>query len=77
MLRIIIPLLVTLGGLGVLFCSAKNYDWFMELRRAKQLSAAFGRNGTRVIYALLGIALVVVGIMVMINPPPIDMTPME
>ncbi len=67
--KIVIPVLVILGGLFAIFCSIKNYDWFMEHRKAQMLAAVLGRNGTRVFYALLGLALVTVGLVVMLNPP--------
>jgi hypothetical protein len=69
MLQTVIPILIALGGVFALFCSFKNYDWFMEHRRARAISAIIGRTGTRMFYGMLAIALVVVGVVLIVNPP--------
>jgi len=40
-----------------------NWDWFMNDRRAAFFVSVFGRTGARVFYALLGIALIGIGIL--------------
>ena len=49
--------LLLLGGAFTLVCAVKDYDWFMEHRKAHFFVAIFGRRGARVIYGVLGAAL--------------------
>lgn len=61
--------LIAACGLFSLVCAAKNYDWFMEHRKARALSAIIGRTGARVFYITLGVALIVAGILFFVYPP--------
>jgi hypothetical protein len=56
------PLLVTGGGVFTIFCAYMNYDWFMNHYKAAPIVAVFGRDGTRAIYIIAGIALIVMGL---------------
>jgi hypothetical protein len=49
-------------GLFSIFCAAMNFEWFVNSRKARLFVKIFGRNGARVFYILLGIALVAGGI---------------
>ncbi len=43
------------------FC---NWDWFMNYSIARLIVALFGRQGARIFYAVLGVALIVFGTLV-------------
>jgi hypothetical protein len=45
------------GGIFAAVCAICDFDWFIGHRKARIFVAIFGRNGTRVVYALLGGAL--------------------
>ena len=61
--------LIVFAGLFSAFCAAKDYDWFMEHRKARYLSAIIGRGGTRAFYIALGVVLIIVGALFFIHPP--------
>lgn len=60
---LIMGLLFAAGGIFSICGAALNWDWFLESRKARFFVNVFGRNGARVIYAVLGAVLVVVGIL--------------
>ena len=66
--KMLISALIALAGLFSVFCSLKNYDWFMEHRKAKALSAILTRTGARIFYATLGVALFMVGTVMFFRP---------
>ena len=45
-------------GLFSIFCSAMNFDWFFEHRKAAKFVEIFGRSGTRVFYIVLGVLMI-------------------
>ncbi|MGE3803476.1 MAG: immunity 17 family protein [Gemmataceae bacterium] len=58
--------------LGVLFCAIGlfsivsalgDWDWFMNHWRARLFVQLFGRNGARVFYVILGVAIFGLGIL--------------
>ena len=49
------------AGLFALAGAGFDWDWFMESRKARFFTAILGRNGARVAYMLLGVALIVMG----------------
>lgn len=53
-----------LGSMGVFtICGAAcDWDWFMGSRKARFFVAMLGRNGARVFYGLLGIAIILIGL---------------
>ncbi len=53
-------LIIFLGAFS-LFCAVMNFDWFMESRRARIFVGMFGRDGARIFYGLLGLALMGLG----------------
>ncbi len=58
----IVALIIILGG-GI-FCilaAIFNWNWFFENRKAYVFTKLFGRIGARVFYAILGVALIVLG----------------
>ncbi|MDR2006197.1 MAG: immunity 17 family protein [Acidaminococcales bacterium] len=50
-------LLMLAGGFSA-FCAFKDYDWFMESRKARLLVKIFGRKVVRAFYVALGAALI-------------------
>jgi len=40
-----------------------DWDWFMNHRKTQFFNRIFGRTGARIVYALLGTSLIVVGVM--------------
>jgi hypothetical protein len=53
--------IICLVGIFAVFCAARDYDWFMNHRKARLLVSIFGRTAIRVFYILVGIVLVAVG----------------
>ncbi len=58
-------LFLSLGCLTVL-AAVFNYDWFFRTAGATPFVGWLGRNGARLFYAVLGIALIVCGVIGMI-----------
>ena len=56
-------LLMTVTGAGVVFFAFKDYDWFMNSFKAVPLRIILGRDGTRVLYIIFGIAIFFIGLM--------------
>lgn len=48
-------------GLFTLAGAIGNWEWFMNSRKARRLSRLITRNGARIFYSVLGIALMVLG----------------
>ena len=51
-----------LAGLFTIVAAANDWEWFMASSRARPLVGAFGRDGARLVYAALGLALIVGGV---------------
>ena len=45
-------------GLFMILAAIMNWDWFMESSRARMMSRLLTRNGARIFYAILGLALI-------------------
>lgn len=52
------------GGLFSLLGAIFNWNWFMNHRKAKNLSAILTPTGTRIFYGILGIAVMSFGILI-------------
>lgn len=59
----IVGVILLLAGLFAAFCAVANWDWFFELRKAQFFVSVLGRTGARIFYAVLGAALVVLGLL--------------
>lgn len=60
------------AGLFAIAGSLLDWDWFMNNRKAKIFVKLFGRNGARIFYCLLGLAIAVLGFLItfgIITPP--------
>ena len=49
------------GGVFTLVAAILDWDWFMNHPKARFFVGLFGRTGTRIFYALLGVFLIAVG----------------
>ncbi len=49
-------------GLFALFSAACNWDWSYRLWKARYMEARFGRRGARIFYAMLGAAMIALGV---------------
>jgi hypothetical protein len=65
----VLPSVLIFCGLFSIVCALKDYDWFMNSRRAAFFLRVFGRKGARAFYVLLGAALIIFSAYaVLINP---------
>ncbi len=44
--------------------AALDWDWFINSRKARFFVTTFGRTGARVFYAILGLVVVVLGLLI-------------
>lgn len=51
-----------LCGVFSIFCSVKNYDWFLNNRKAYLIVKIAGRNGARIFYSVLGTIICIFGL---------------
>ncbi len=51
------------AGLFSICGAASDWDWFMNSRKAALFVTLFHRTGARVVYALIGIGISVVGVL--------------
>jgi hypothetical protein len=56
-MAVVFGLSFMLAGVFSAFCAAKDYAWFMESRKARQLAGIFGRKAARIFYIVLGVLL--------------------
>lgn len=62
-----LALLVLAGGLFSVVCAAKDYDWFMESRKAQRLTRIIGRKAARIFYMILGACMACAGVVLLIG----------
>ena len=62
MALVLVPILLLAAGLFCLICAWKDYDWFMENRRARLFVSLFGRKGARYVYIVLGAVITAAGL---------------
>lgn len=70
--RTAVPVLIVAAGAFSIVCSLKGYRFFWEHRRAQFMVRLIGYTGTKIFYITLGIALVVIGIMMLMVGIPAD-----
>lgn len=51
------------AGAFVTFCSVKDFNWFMNNRKAKIITKLLTRRGARYFYATIGVMMFVFGAM--------------
>jgi hypothetical protein len=57
---------ILLGILG-LVAAIHNHDWYYQLPKTRWVEARWGRVAARLAYATLGIALVVLGVVIVLG----------
>jgi len=65
---LIVGFLLGGGGFSVLG-AAMDWDFFMESRKARLFVGIFGRNGARIVYAVIGAALALGGALMLLVGP--------
>jgi small neutral amino acid transporter SnatA (MarC family) len=60
--QIFISLACIIAGLFSSICAGMDFDFFMNHRKARFFVKILGRNGARIFYVLLGIAMIIVGV---------------
>ena len=58
--------LVALGALP-LFGGLFDWDWYMNLRRARRMTRLIGRTGARILYMGIGAVLIGMGFLIVFN----------
>ena len=58
-----------IGGSFAVLGAWMDWDFFMESRRARPIVGAFGRNGARILYGVIGVFLAVGGAMMLLIGP--------
>jgi hypothetical protein len=61
--KTILAIFLILSGLFSLASSYFNWDWYYNNHRARLIVAIFGRTGARIVYAILGLGLLVFGVL--------------
>lgn len=62
--NILFTVVMALAGLFSFLASIFNWNFFFENRKAYLFVKLFGRNGARIFYGLLGLALIILGFVV-------------
>jgi hypothetical protein len=60
-------LIFVAAGIFSICGAAFDWDWFINSYKARFFVAIFGRTGARIFYGLLGIAIVVMGALMMLD----------
>lgn len=50
-------------GIYALIGAICDWEWFMNSRKARTMVSLLGRDGTRVLYSILGVLLIVLGVL--------------
>ena len=56
-------IILVLIGLFSIVCSVFDFEWFMNHRKARFFVKIFTRNGARIFYAILGLVISTIGIL--------------
>jgi len=56
-----VGLIFVAAGVFSICGAAFDWDWFINSRKARFFVATLGRNGARIFYGVLGIAVVILG----------------
>lgn len=66
-----LPFLIIACGLFSLVCAVKDWDWFMNHRKARFMVGLFGRKGARIFYGALGLFICGMGIVAAVKGLPV------
>ena len=50
-------------GIGLIIGSYYNWDWFMKMWKDADWVEALGRNGARILYAIIGLFVIGIGLL--------------
>ncbi|MFA5659413.1 MAG: immunity 17 family protein [Oscillospiraceae bacterium] len=56
-------IVIILAGVFTIAAGIFNWEWFFAHRKARFFVNAFGRNGARIFYGILGAAIAVLGVL--------------
>jgi hypothetical protein len=59
--QVFVGTVAILLGLLAVIAAIHNHDWYFRLRKARWIEQRWGRTPVRIIYAVLGIALIAMG----------------
>lgn len=57
------------GGTFSMVCAWQDFDFFMDHRKARLFIRLFGRQGTRIIYGVIGAGLAIGGAVLLMTGP--------
>lgn len=60
-------LFLVAAGLFSVTGAVLDWEWFMNSRKARFMSVLLSRNGARIFYAILGVGIIVVGVLIAIG----------
>lgn len=60
-------LFLVAAGLFSVTSAVLDWEWFMNSRKARFMSALLSRNGARIFYVILGAGIIVVGVLIAIG----------
>jgi predicted small integral membrane protein len=58
-----VGLILVAAGVFSMLGAICNWEWFMNARKARFMVKILTRNGARIFYGILGLALVVLGVL--------------
>ena len=59
----VLYVLLFIGGLITLLGSILNWTWIYKSRRSKSIVSTFGLSGARLIYGIVGLALMIINVL--------------
>ena len=65
-----LPVLLIACGLFSIICAYKDFDWFMNHRKARFMVNVIGRKGARIFYGVLGLAVCAGAIVLLVTDTP-------
>ncbi|MFW6170479.1 MAG: immunity 17 family protein [Planctomycetota bacterium] len=54
-------------GLFLIVCAVSDWDWYYSVHTARWLGHRLGRRGARIVHALLGVVLIVLGVTIVLG----------
>ena len=59
-----IGMVLVAAGLFAIIGAVLDWDWYMNHRKARRISAILGRNGARIFYVIFGLGMSVLGVLI-------------
>ena len=63
----VLYVLLFIGGLITLLGAILNWTWIYKSRRSKSIVSTFGLSGARIIYSIIGLAIMILSVLSMIG----------